>query len=192
MKKIVFDFVEKTRQRLVTGCSSNAGQNSIRSHSEAGPTNDIHMQTLNSTTSRMMVTKTASSTLVNIANIFKDESSQQQQQQTVVQPPQSQSQTRVKIVDPNFVFDCLNMGRRIDVQWPDEQWRAQGGRSSWKDWVPEIGMEGVVVHRWVPFHREPQKRSHVDKTILLVKIDDKFVPIAENGIQAVSVDEVFV
>lgn len=40
-----------------------------------------------------------------------------------------------------------------------------------------------VVHRWVPSHRDPNRRSHVDRTILLVKIDDKYVPIAESGTQ---------
>ena len=39
-----------------------------------------------------------------------------------------------------------------------------------------------MVHRWVPCHREIGKRSHVDKTILLVQIGDKFVPIAEAGV----------
>lgn len=40
-----------------------------------------------------------------------------------------------------------------------------------------------VVHRWTPCHKDPGRRSHVDKTILLVLIDDKYVPIAENGVQ---------
>ncbi|KAF4523513.1 hypothetical protein B566_EDAN004584 [Ephemera danica] len=40
-----------------------------------------------------------------------------------------------------------------------------------------------VVHRWVPSHRDPNQRSHVDRTIVLVQIDDKFVPIAEAGVQ---------
>ena len=56
--------------------------------------------------------------------------------------------------------------------------------------MPEKGMEGHVVHRWVPCHREMGRRSHVDKIILLVHITgtsaasggDKYVPIAEAGI----------
>ncbi|VVC93426.1 unnamed protein product [Leptidea sinapis] len=40
-----------------------------------------------------------------------------------------------------------------------------------------------VVHKWTPNHRDPKLRSHVDKCILLVQIDDKFVPIAENCVQ---------
>jgi len=39
-----------------------------------------------------------------------------------------------------------------------------------------------VVHQWVPNHRDLSKRSHVDKTIVLLKIDERYVPIAEAGI----------
>ncbi|KAH1026647.1 pecanex-like protein 1 isoform X2 [Dendroctonus ponderosae] len=91
--------------------------------------------------------------------------------------------SRVKIMDPNLVYDCINLGRRIDVSWPTEYMRCRGGRSYWKDWLPEAGMTGPVVHKWIPCHRDSNKRSHVDRTILLVQIDDKFVPIAESGVQ---------
>ena len=79
---------------------------------------------------------------------------------------------RVRIID---------LGRRIDVQWPPEHMRERCGRSYWKDWNPIEGVEGTVVHRCIPCHRDPARRSHVDRPILLVKIDDKFVPIAEAG-----------
>lgn len=90
---------------------------------------------------------------------------------------------RVRIVDPGQVYDAINLGRRIDVQWPDETMRQKGGKSHWQDWLPEKGMEGPVVHRWVPCHKDPGRRSHVDRTIILVKIEDKYVPIAESGLQ---------
>lgn len=86
-------------------------------------------------------------------------------------------------MDPTQVYDTINLGRRIDVLWPDDSMRQKGGKSHWKDWVPEKGMEGPVVHRWLPCHKDPGRRSHVDRTIILVKIDDKYVPIAESGIQ---------
>lgn len=40
-----------------------------------------------------------------------------------------------------------------------------------------------MVHRWSPCHKDPNRRSHVDRTILLVHIEDKYVPIAESGVQ---------
>ena len=50
-----------------------------------------------------------------------------------------------QIIDPNQVYDGINLGRRIDVVWPDERMRCQGGRSQWGDWVPLQGMEGQVI-----------------------------------------------
>ncbi|XP_050525456.1 pecanex-like protein 1 [Daktulosphaira vitifoliae] len=91
-------------------------------------------------------------------------------------------QHRVLILDPSQVYDAINLGRRIDVVWPDEKMRIRGGRSYWKDWLPEKGMEGLVVHQWIPNHRDLSRRSHVDKTILLIKIDERYVPIAESGV----------
>ena len=40
-----------------------------------------------------------------------------------------------------------------------------------------------IVHKWVPCHREVLKRSHVDKTILLLKIDTRYVPIVESAVK---------
>ena len=85
-------------------------------------------------------------------------------------------------MDPSLVFDNINLGRRIDVQWPNEEWKQNGGRNGWHGWIPMKGMEGAVVHKWTPCHRETIKRSHVDKVILLVQIGEKFVPVAEQGV----------
>lgn len=43
------------------------------------------------------------------------------------------------------MYDAINLGRRIDVVWPEEKMRVKGGRSHWKDWLPEKGMEGLVL-----------------------------------------------
>jgi len=42
------------------------------------------------------------------------------------------------------------------------------------------------VHKWVPCHREPLRRSHVDKTIVLLKIGERYVPIVESATASVS------
>ena len=79
----------------------------------------------------------------------------------------------------------MNQARRLDVMWPNEEWRQAGGRSKWNGWRPEKGMQGVIVHRWVPFHRELMRRSHVEKCIVLVQIGDKYVPVGEAGVTEV-------
>lgn len=103
-------------------------------------------------------------------------------------PQQKEGWLKVKIYDITFVYDSINLGRRIDVQWPNEEWRSNGGKNGWAGWYPIYGMEGVIVHRWIPCHKEVMKRSHVDKTILLVQIGDKYVPIAEQGVQYIGAE----
>ncbi|XP_072032529.1 pecanex-like protein 1 isoform X2 [Amphiura filiformis] len=85
---------------------------------------------------------------------------------------------RVRIIDPGLVYNNLNKF----VMWPDENMKQNGGRSGWKGWEPEEGMEGTVIHSWIPCHREQLRRSHLDKTILLVQIENKYVPINELGV----------
>lgn len=87
-----------------------------------------------------------------------------------------------QVVDPSCVYDNVNLGRRIDVQWPNDEWRQKGGKNNWGGWTVERGSVGTVVHRWQPCHREVGRRSHVDRTILLVQIGDRYVPIAEAGV----------
>ncbi|XP_070370007.1 pecanex-like protein 1 isoform X10 [Equus asinus] len=62
---------------------------------------------------------------------------------------------RVQIVDPSQILDGINLSKRKELQWPDEGVRLKAGRNSWKDWSPQEGMEGHVIHRWVPCSRDP-------------------------------------
>ncbi|XP_069587642.1 pecanex-like protein 1 isoform X7 [Ranitomeya imitator] len=89
---------------------------------------------------------------------------------------------RVQIVDPSQVLEGVNISKRKELQWPDELVRLKAGKNSWKDWIPQEGMEGHVIHRWVPCSRDPCNRSHIDKTILLIKIEDKYVAVIETGV----------
>jgi len=93
-----------------------------------------------------------------------------------------------KILDPLMVYDNINLGRRIDPVWPKSEWRVKGGRNSWNNWIPMEDMQGVVLHRWTPMHPSQIYRSHTDKTILLLKIEDKYVPIAEHGVEIIYQD----
>lgn len=88
----------------------------------------------------------------------------------------------LQIVDTSQILDSVNLGRRLEMQWPREEWKQNGGKNSWGDWVPRAGMEGTVVHRWTPNHRDLSKRSHLDKTILLVQLNEHYVPISESGV----------
>uniref|UniRef100_A0A182PA91 Pecanex-like protein n=1 Tax=Anopheles epiroticus TaxID=199890 RepID=A0A182PA91_9DIPT len=97
-------------------------------------------------------------------------------------PPTIGLNKKVIIVDASQIYDCLDLGRRIDVTWPNEQFRSSGGRSSWKDWSPQEGMVGNVVHYWQPNHPDHHFRSNVNRTIILVKIGERHVPIGEKGI----------
>nr|XP_021530718.1 pecanex-like protein 1 isoform X5 [Aotus nancymaae] len=89
---------------------------------------------------------------------------------------------RVQIVDPGQILEGINLSKRKELQWPDEGIRLKAGRNSWKDWSPQEGMEGHVIHRWVPCSRDPGTRSHIDKAVLLVQIDDKYVTVIETGV----------
>ncbi|XP_013201417.1 pecanex-like protein 1 isoform X5 [Microtus ochrogaster] len=89
---------------------------------------------------------------------------------------------RVQIVDLSQILEGINLSKRKELQWPDEGIRLKAGRNSWKDWSPQEGMEGHVIHRWVPCSRDPGTRSHIDKTVLLVQIDDKYVTVIETGV----------
>ncbi|XP_061098585.1 pecanex-like protein 1 isoform X1 [Conger conger] len=89
---------------------------------------------------------------------------------------------RVQIVDVTQVLENINLSKRKELQWPEEALRLRAGRVCWRDWCPLEGMEGHVIHRWVPFSRDPGSRSHIDKTILLVQVEDKLVPIIESGV----------
>uniref|UniRef100_A0A3P9LP69 Pecanex-like protein n=1 Tax=Oryzias latipes TaxID=8090 RepID=A0A3P9LP69_ORYLA len=89
---------------------------------------------------------------------------------------------RVQIVDATQVLENIHLSKRKELQWPDEGLRLRAGRTCWRDWSPTEGMEGHVIHRWVPCSRDPANRSHIDKTILLVQVEDKLVPIIEVGV----------
>lgn len=104
---------------------------------------------------------------------------------TSVQQPKIPLNRKVIIVDALEIFDCLDLGRRIDVVWPKEQMRLAGGRSSWKksSWEPTEGMVGYTVHYWQPNHPNARFRSNFNRTLFLVQIGEHFVPVSENGVK---------
>ncbi|XP_056283254.1 pecanex-like protein 1 [Pseudoliparis swirei] len=89
---------------------------------------------------------------------------------------------RVQVADIGQVLENVHLSKRNELQWPDETTRLRAGRAYWRDWSPVEGMEGHVIHRWVPCTRDPAHLSHMDRTILLVQVEDKLVPILETGV----------
>lgn len=101
----------------------------------------------------------------------------------------------LQITDTSYVYDNINVnaGRRSDVLWPSEDWRVAGGKNGWNGWTPSVGDEGTVVHRWTPgvAHREGSRRSNVvvvDKTILLVQVGERYVPVGEPGLTFIGIE----
>lgn len=62
-------------------------------------------------------------------------------------PPKIPLNRKVIIVDSLEIYDCLDLGRRIDVLWPNECMRLAGGRSSWKksSWDPSEGIFSIKI-----------------------------------------------
>lgn len=107
-----------------------------------------------------------------------------EQPMTSFPPPHIEYQKKVIIVDSSEIYDCLDLGRRIDVVWPNEMMRSSGGRSSWgRDWTPQEGMVGYVVHYWQPNHPDSYFRSNFNRTLFLIQIGDRYVPVGENGVK---------
>lgn len=104
---------------------------------------------------------------------------------TLPSPPKIPLNRKVIIVSTLEIYDCLDLGRRIDVLWPNECMRLAGGRSSWKksSWEPQEGMVGYTVHYWQPNHPNKRFRSNFNRTLFLVQIGEYFVPISENGVK---------
>lgn len=98
-------------------------------------------------------------------------------------PPHIGLNRKVIIVDASEIYDCLDLGRRIDVVWPNEAMRLAGGRSSWKDWTPKEGMVGFLRHYWQPNHPNSHFRSNFNRTLFLIQIGEHYVPVSENGVK---------
>ena len=54
--------------------------------------------------------------------------------------------------------------------------------ASWDGWYPHENMIGDILYHWEPGHEDIDRRSHMDKKIYLLKVEDYIVPIVEDGI----------
>ncbi len=93
---------------------------------------------------------------------------------------------QVIITDVNEAFETFNDAW---LKWPDKLSSQKATKSHWKQWRPIEGITtGHVIHEWRPFHIQSTSRSHIDKVIVLIKVDgsDNLVLIKEQGIQVSS------
>jgi len=87
------------------------------------------------------------------------------------------------------ISDVAQVQDSISDRWlksPDPSWLKNGNKKAWQDWYPEEGMTGIVVHEWKPSHPKIEYRSHLGKIIVLMEIENHFVPIIEDGITDIS------
>ena len=93
---------------------------------------------------------------------------------------------QVVLTNVEEVFETFNEGW---LQWPDKSWLRKSLKTSWKYWYPVEGItSGEVIHEWRPFHITATSRSHIDKVILLVRVNEcnNYLLIKEQGVQAIS------
>ena len=96
----------------------------------------------------------------------------------------------VQVMDTSQVLDSLDVLKATDFGWPRQDWRRRGGKAGWGFWSPRLGMEGTVVHRWTPNHCNAMCQTPVEgRTVLLVELCDRFVPIFESGVQRLEFDQ---
>lgn len=86
----------------------------------------------------------------------------------------------VVICDLAHVHESFNQAW---LKWPNPGWKSRVWKNTWKDWSPEEGMSGKVLHEWRPFHIKHENRSPLDKVMLLVEVDEQhFVLVNEQGV----------
>ena len=82
-----------------------------------------------------------------------------------------------------FLFKVFN---HTDSQliWPNEKLKlGAASNSNWSEFKPLDGMVGYVVHYWQANHGDDTFRSTTNRTILLVRIGEKYVTIHEEGVK---------
>lgn len=88
---------------------------------------------------------------------------------------------RVVIKEISSSLECAGDGNK-DLEWPSHEMKDKARREAWGDWAPFEGLTGEVVHRWEPLHSDPRYRSNLEKPILLLKIEDKYLTILESNV----------
>lgn len=70
-----------------------------------------------------------------------------------------------------------------ELQWPNLTWfRERANMSCWDGWYPHESMIGDIIYQWTPKHEDVNRRSNMNRKILLLKVDEYVVPTLEDGV----------
>ncbi len=104
----------------------------------------------------------------------------------VIRPAQPAKQVsfehqKVRIKNVSLTLHVLNF-ENGELEWPSDEIRDKSKHEAWGDWAPTNGLTGEVIHRWEPSHADLRYRSFLDTPIILVKCQDRYIPILESGV----------
>lgn len=90
---------------------------------------------------------------------------------------------KVQITDIMRVTEALDCDIHVRLQWPSNiAWlRDRCTVKHWDGWFPHETMIGDILHTWKPNDEDKNKRSHLSKSIYLLRIEDNVVPILQDG-----------
>ena len=86
-----------------------------------------------------------------------------------------------QISDASHVMDnrCLKL-----LTWPNDEFKSRLLLAPLSSVLQAsiTGTEGVLLHKWTPFHRDMAQRSFTNRTIFLVKVLKYCVAVFEDGV----------
>ena len=89
---------------------------------------------------------------------------------------------RARLIDAGQVTEALNSKIHTELHWPLSLLKEWTTVESWGGWFPHNNMLGDILYRWTPKHDDLKKRSNLNKSIYLLKLDEYIVPVLEDGI----------
>ena len=94
---------------------------------------------------------------------------------------------RAKLTDCTAVTEALTSKIYTELHWANlTHLKELSTRENWDGWFPHNNMTGDILYRWVPKHDDLKRRSHLNKSIYLLKLGDYVVPVLEDGVCVLS------
>lgn len=91
---------------------------------------------------------------------------------------------KAQITNVTRVTEALDSGLHTRLHWPNHiSWlRERCSAKHWDCWFPREGMVGDILYLWKPNDEDKYRRSHLNKTIYLLRIEDCVVPVLQDGV----------